>query len=81
LILTIDNLQNPTLRQNDKMHRDTAEKIAELVAKNHELFPQHYEPGQNSEEIDAAANEHFQRVFSADDNEVDGRIEELIKTM
>jgi len=52
-----------------------------LVTKNHELFPQHYEPGQNSEEIDAAANEHFQRVFSADENEVDSRIEELIQTM
>ena len=56
-------------------------KIAELVSSNQELFPQHYEPGQNSEEIDAAANEHFQRVFSAEDSEVDARIEELIQTM
>jgi len=81
LILTIENLQNPALRQNEKIHRDTHTRITDLVTKNQELFPQHYEPGQNSEEIDAAANEHFQRVFSAEDNEVDERIEKLIQTM
>lgn len=45
LILTIENLQNPALRQNEKIHRDTHTKITELVTKNQELFPQHYEPG------------------------------------
>jgi len=61
--------------------RETHTRIQELVMKNQELFPQHYEPGQNSEEIEAAANEHFQRVFSAEDKDVDARIEELIQTM
>jgi len=59
LIQTIDHLQNNQLRQNDKVSRETLNKIQELVMKNQELFPQCYEPGQNSEEIEAAANEHF----------------------
>ena len=80
-MLTIDNLSSPEVAGNAKVNPETRERIAELVAKNHELFPQHYEPGQNSEEIDAAANDHFQRVFSAEEADVDERIAELIQTM
>jgi hypothetical protein len=45
LLLTIEHLQNNALRQNDKVTRDTHAKIQDLVLKNQELFPQHYEPG------------------------------------
>ena len=81
LILTIELLQPLRSSDNDKITRDTELKIKDLVHKSKDLFPQHYEPGQNSEAIDAAANEHFQKVFSAEDDEVDAKIEELIKTM
>lgn len=39
------------------------------------------QPGQNSEQIDNAANDYFQRVFSAGPNEVDQKIAELIDIM
>lgn len=81
LIQTIEHLQNNQLRQNEKVSRETIAKINDLVVKSQDLFPQHYEPGQNSEEIEAAANEHFQRVFSAEEKDVDQRIDELIQTM
>jgi hypothetical protein len=81
LILTIELLQPLKANDNDKITRESELKIKDLVYKSKDLFPQHYEPGQNSEAIDAAANEHFQKVFSAEDDEVDAKIEELIKTM
>ena len=68
LLLTIELLQPLKSNENDKILRDTELKIKELVLKSKDLFPQHYEPGQNSEAIDAAANEHFQKVFSAEDD-------------
>lgn len=68
LLLTIEHLQPLRGSDNDKILRETEIKIRDLVTKSKELFPQHYEPGQNSEAIDAAANEHFQKVFSAEDD-------------
>ena len=38
-------------------------------------------PTQNSEEIDNAANDYFQKVFSADPHLVDSKINELIEIM
>lgn len=45
LLLTIEHLQSASLRQNEKVNRDTLNKISALVTKTSELFPQHHEPG------------------------------------
>ena len=46
-----------------------------------EQFPALFAPAQNSEEIDNAANDYFQRVFSAEPQFVDEKISELIEIM
>lgn len=81
LLLTFEHLAGPAVSQNDKVSKETTQHISELAAVVSGLFPQHNDAGGSSDEIDAVANEHFQRVFSAEDQEVDARIEELIETM
>lgn len=45
-------------------------QIRDLVAQYAVLFPRQVEPAQNTEEIDKAANDYFQHIFSADKSEV-----------
>jgi hypothetical protein len=52
-----------------------------MVSKLLEMYPNQVQPVQNSEEIDNAANDYFQKVFSAEPHLVDQKIEELIQTM
>ena len=79
LQLTISHLQNTSLRQPDKIKNETPGKIAEIVKKTNDIFPQHFESNQHSEEIEEGANENFQQVFKAETvEEVDLRIEELV---
>ena len=64
------------------MKAETLTKISEVVKRTNEIFPQHFESAQHSEEIEEGANENFQQVFKAEtDEEVDLRIEELVQKM
>lgn len=82
LFCTLINLNTSEVRTNEKVTRESIQRISEVIQKNSELFPQHYEPGQNSEEIEQAANELFQTVFLVEnEKETDQRIEELIQKL
>lgn len=61
--------------------QETREQIREVITSLIEYFPHQFSQPQNSEEIDNAANEYFQKVFSAEPHNVDAKIAELIDTM
>ena len=56
-------------------------QIKDLVAQYAILFPKQVSPTQSTEEIDKAANEYFQHIFTAEPHQVDERIQELIVTL
>ena len=56
-------------------------EIKDLVAQCAILFPKQFSPTQSTEEIDKAANEYFQHIFTAEPHQVDERIQELIVTL
>ena len=49
-------------------------QIKDLVAQYAILFPKQVSPTQSTEEIDKAANEYFQHIFTAEPHQVDERI-------
>ena len=61
-----------------KISYDVQYQIKDLVAQYTILFPRQVGPTQSTEEIDKAANEYFQHIFSAEPHQVDERIQELI---
>jgi CCR4-NOT transcription complex subunit 1 len=81
LCITIENLSTQVNQNNPLIRPETKDQIRELMAKLSELFPPLFTPTGNSEEIDNAANEYFQRVFSAEPHLVDQKIAELIEIM
>ena len=81
LCITIENLSTQVNQNNPLIRPETKDQIRELMAKLSEQFPPLFTPTGNSEEIDNAANEYFQRVFSAEPHLVDQKIAELIEIM
>jgi hypothetical protein len=81
LQITSENLASQAHNSNPLIRPETREQVREVAAKLGELFPFLIAPGQNSEEIDNAANDYFQRVFSAEPSQVDSKICELIDIM
>jgi CCR4-NOT transcription complex subunit 1 len=81
LCITIENLSTQVNQNNSLIRPETKDQIRELMAKLSEQFPPLFTPTGNSEEIDNAANEYFQRVFSAEPHLVDQKIAELIEIM
>ena len=57
-----------------KLSQDTQNQIKDIVAQYAILFPRQVGPTQSTEEIDKAANEYFQHIFSAEPHQVDERI-------
>jgi len=57
-----------------KISQDVQYQIKDLVAQYAILFPRQVGPTQSTEEIDRAANEYFQHIFSAEPHQVDERI-------
>ena len=66
LCITIENLQNPVNQSNQAIKPETKEQVREVITMLGEYFPNQFAPAQNSEEIDNAANDYFQKVFSAE---------------
>ena len=62
----MEHLSNLTNKSNPKILDETHDQIKEIVVKVNDLFPSPIPHLQNEEEIDNAANDYFQQVFSAD---------------
>jgi hypothetical protein len=71
LCITIEHLSNLNNQRNQKIKEETHDQIRELMTRINDYYPSQTAFNQSSEAIDNAANDYFQKVFSADAHQVD----------